>query len=824
MNSIQNIIQILFQTHDEIKKSIESNQYLATQQMLIQCQENAINMGNMIEEYEGEEFVTVSYIEQYCDALYDVYQEVDSKCANANKVFKYLKRQLLKVENSIKNDIYIKQEVVFLPYKASMWDSLESIWMAANEDPSCETYVIPVPYYDKDHHGSFCKMHYEGNEFPQYVPITNYESFDFVKHHPDIIYIHNPYDNYNYVTSVHPFFYTQNLKKFTDNLIYIPYFVLNEITPEDDATIEEIKHFCTVPGVYNSDRVIVQSESMRQVYIKVLTQEIGKNTEKIWKKKILGIGSPKFDKVVNTNKNDIEVPPDWLKKIQKTDGSWKKIIFYNTGISSLLENNEKMLIKIKSVLSIFKLNQDKVVLLWRPHPLIEATVSSMRPQLWIEYEKIVDQYREEDWGLYDDSVDVHRAIKLSDAYYGDASSIVQMYQITGKPLLMQNVVILDYETKLELSDAIKIDNEIWFYPFGKLFVLDIQSKQIKKYYEIPYSEEYSEFGRFSTMIYMNRTIYLIPYIDKKLLLFDIDSEKFTYIEINHKWIQNKQRLFRCANTYNKYLFMLGADIPIIVRLDTTNNSIHYICDWFEKIKDLIFNVDDVYFSQQSVLLDHKLFVPFCNANAVLELNCVTLETTIHKLGDENEGYCGICYSDGFMWLMPRNHGKLVKWNVVSNEISKLNISDGEKVYVGIVNQKNRKLILSRSRVKEKKGLGSITENIIELEGSYTFVHDDYNIQIYYENISGTLFLYDKIADRLDKLEVVVDWKYLGLYKILCDNKRMLRETRDINGLQLIETVLQREVIGNCDKYKDRTNYGKSIHVTNLKEAGKSRCV
>ncbi|MDE7477383.1 MAG: CDP-glycerol glycerophosphotransferase family protein, partial [Lachnospiraceae bacterium] len=247
------------------------------------------------------------------------------------------------------------------------------------------------------------------------------------------------------VTSVHPFFFSDNLKKFTDKLIYIPYFVLGEIKPDEDEKIEGMKHFCTVPGVYNADKVIVQSEDMRQVYIKVLMDASNDHSEaarKYLEDKILGLGSPKFDKVANTKKEDIEMPKEWLKIIRKPDGSWKKIIFYNTSIAGLLHHNEKMIAKMKYVFQVFKENQDEVALLWRPHPLIKATVESMRPQLWIEYDQLVKKYLEEGWGIYDDTADIDRAIEISDAYYGDASSVVQLYQQTGKPIMMQNVDIV----------------------------------------------------------------------------------------------------------------------------------------------------------------------------------------------------------------------------------------------------------------------------------------------------------------------------------------------------------------------------------------------
>ena len=49
-------------------------------------------------------------------------------------------------------------------------------------------------------------MRYEGEYFPDEIPITKYDEFDFEKHNPDIIMIHNPYDQYNPGISVHPVF------------------------------------------------------------------------------------------------------------------------------------------------------------------------------------------------------------------------------------------------------------------------------------------------------------------------------------------------------------------------------------------------------------------------------------------------------------------------------------------------------------------------------------------------------------------------------------------------------------------------------------------
>ena len=69
----------------------------------------------------------------------------------------------------------------------------------------------------------------------------------------------------------------------------------------------------------------------------------------------------------------------------------------------------------------------------------------MRPHLWYEYEKLVKEYREAGWGIYDDSADMNRAIALSDAYYGDPSSVVQLCQERGMFVIIQDV---DETTKL----------------------------------------------------------------------------------------------------------------------------------------------------------------------------------------------------------------------------------------------------------------------------------------------------------------------------------------------------------------------------------------
>lgn len=439
---IEELAEEMEQAHEQVKKYMEQNYIQSAVELLEECQKAAISLGTMIENLEDEGHPTVSFLEEYCELIFQIHEKLTgTEKISPAKANKRLRQQMIRIANSIRNDIRVRREAVFLPYKASMWDSLESVWQAADADPDCDAYVIPIPYYDKGPDGSLQEMHYEAELYPEYVPVIKYDAFDFEAHRPDMIFIHNPYDAANFVTSVHPFFYSDNLKRFTDNLIYIPYFVLREIEPDDIEAVKNIEHFCMVPAILHADKAIVQSEKMRQAYIKALSETAGEESRKVWEEKILGLGSPKFDKIETTESGNFKLPESWLKIIEKPDGSHKKIILYNTSVTALLKNNEKMLEKMKSVFRVFRENQDEAALLWRPHPLTHATINGMRPRLWMAYEKLQKQYIEEEWGIYDDSAELDRAIAVSDAYYGDASSLVQLFQKTGKPVMVQNVEI-----------------------------------------------------------------------------------------------------------------------------------------------------------------------------------------------------------------------------------------------------------------------------------------------------------------------------------------------------------------------------------------------
>lgn len=339
------------------------------------------------------------------------------------------------IEVELNSKIICKREILFMPYQVSMWDSLESIWIAAKQDKEVECLVMPIPYFDIVDGKVQGELHYDGNQYPPYVPIVNYQEYDFEEHMPDVVFIHNPYDQYNSVTRIPEKFYSSNIKKYIKKLVYVPYYVTEEDGPSDLS--------CIMPGVLYSDYVVVQGGKVYERFCKKYTEYIEKNNlqDKFRSAdmKFLPLGSPKFDKLLNMHIEVADLPDQWKRKIYKKDGSTKKIIFYNTTIASFLQNADAMIKKIDSVFTFFATQKEEVVLLWRPHPLLLKTINSMRPNYKNVYFKKIEYFKEQEWGIFDETADPDLAMSVSDAYYGDMSSLLTVYKMTGKPILIQNI-------------------------------------------------------------------------------------------------------------------------------------------------------------------------------------------------------------------------------------------------------------------------------------------------------------------------------------------------------------------------------------------------
>ena len=428
-DQILGIIENIHTIHQRIREKLGQKEYDTVQTAFSDCQEAAIQLGEAIEQIEGEGTEAVGYLEHYCENIYQI--STQKEVVLPKTAYKDLESALIKAENAVKH-MPIEKVAVFLPYKASMWDSLESVWKAVNDDSEWTSLVIPIPYFKKNRDDSLGEMQYEGADFPSYVPIVDWQQCLLEEVQPEVIFIHNPYDQYNFVTTIHPYFYASKIRQYTNKLVYIPYFVhRNDMVKED---------YCILPGTLYADVVVLQSEKVRAQYIKYFSEALPELVEKLGKQvieqKFRALGSPKLDV---SDINETAIPDEWIPFLEKD----KKILFFNTHLSGLMkEKSKRFLKKLDWIFNYFQKRKD-VVLLWRPHPLMVETAESMNPEAVEPYLQLVKRYRQEQIGIYDDSKDLHRAIHLSDAYYGDASSVVELFRHQGKPVMIMRLDVID---------------------------------------------------------------------------------------------------------------------------------------------------------------------------------------------------------------------------------------------------------------------------------------------------------------------------------------------------------------------------------------------
>ena len=635
--SAKEMIDLLSRAHESVYKVLSDSSFgrdslEAITNLLTGCQTIAINIGNLIEESEGEGFVTVKYLEDYCELVYSINEESQANSGNdnPNKIYKKLNKMLLKIENSLKHDIPLRREAVFLPYKASMWDSLESVWEAADADPDCDAYVIPIPYFDKNPDGSVREEHYEADLFPENVPITHYSEYDFGQHHPDMIFIHNPYDYGNLVTTIHPFFYAENMKKVTDCLVYIPYFATS-------GGMSESRAWCPVYDYV--DYIVIQHESYRKYYSPEIPEE-----------KFLPLGSPKFDKVIQKCQNPPQLSPEWKQKI-----SGKKVLFYNTSLSGMLDNTAQFLRKMQYVFEIFK-EHPEFCLLWRPHPLFESTLYAMRPKCIEVYNALKQDFLKQEKWIYDDTPSVEDTIAICDGYIGDGgSSIVALFGVAGKRIFILDNSINCFNSNtpwarlLYSKQSKNTENDIGIsYALTEENVLYKLCGEYKyeKYMDICDSVMSYAYGNIYSW---NKKIIISPCLEQDIVI--IDEEK----HIDRIPLEQGGKAWQFSNSYfeNGKLILVPHDYKALVIVDMETLEISYFYDVISFIK----SVDEAgsHYGVSWVYGDHLYITDsFCNQCMRININTFRRELFDINLGIEGKNSvvldkkneCWIIHVDG----------------------------------------------------------------------------------------------------------------------------------------------------------------------------------
>ncbi|MBR3834112.1 MAG: LicD family protein [Lachnospiraceae bacterium] len=419
-----------------VEGGVEGKLYDEVLAILPECQQLAIDLGTLIESVKGENnlcsAIVVSSLEQFCEALFGVYEiltaEADIKGDLLSKQLVNLRETFSVVVQEVSSQIIEKKEILFVTTGHKQWRGFESLYAAASAEAENDIYVVPVPLLWKNGYGQVTMTDDEiiaavkSEAYPEYVKLTAWSSYSLELHHPDIIFIQDPYDGENGCLTIPSQFYAKNLQKYTEKLIYVPPYVVEEFGQRDTTALYNMKHYVTAPGVVCADNVIVQSEHMRKLYVDKLTEFAGGDTKAIWEEKLLALGLPVMD----------------VEYADKKDSQDKRILFC-LGCNDLSESEVDFVSKLQDKLAVFKANHDKLQVGICMYP------ADIEQWNMVDEENVVSRVVEaikelsiEPWCFIVDvsQMDMIDIARDFDAYYGCSSPLVHMFNCEQKPVML----------------------------------------------------------------------------------------------------------------------------------------------------------------------------------------------------------------------------------------------------------------------------------------------------------------------------------------------------------------------------------------------------
>lgn len=274
--------------------------------------------------------------------------------------------------------------IAFLPYKKSMWNSMESVYEECKA-AGAMAFCIPIPYYRLKGHKEIERIDSDQNLFKDAAETSLLQKVAW-----DFVVIHYPYDNNNLVTRMLPTYHTAELRNY-GKVVYIPYSCTN------------MRQLRVQPGIANVDYVFLGSDAEAISFIDEW-KDIGVD----FTGRVFGYGSPKMD------------------AMQKLDSGFTTLIINSLG--PFLITPMKRIGMYRD--AIQEEIQTKMVI-FRPHPLLRQTIKALRPDVENEYNRFLEWVKQVG-GIVDESEDLEGALASADYLISDPSSVLEMWVSAGR--------------------------------------------------------------------------------------------------------------------------------------------------------------------------------------------------------------------------------------------------------------------------------------------------------------------------------------------------------------------------------------------------------
>lgn len=429
------LISSLETLHAHILTLIDKGKITEAAAILEKCQEIAITVGTAIDQEQGEGTPTVKYLEDYCEFIYNIHEKLLAKSAiNIHQEGKQFANLYDSIKNSYNNDISRRREILFVPVHAKDWYYLNPLYEKYISEENTDVYVMPANFSERSDDGGMLTSKSDYGSFPSHLPLVRSKDYDLNRHHPDVIIIQNPFDEYESGFTVHPFFYAANLYRYTEKLIYCQSFSLDNIEEKDGKALINAKKYVITPGVVLSDEIYVPNENMKSVYTRLLSSLPG-NNETEWNDKIKILPAPELKR---------DVPEETSKEIsdkipsKKISDMGKPFLLFHVADGDYI-SCKNVFEKIKHSIELFADAKEKLDIFWVEDTKTSDNIKQLSQKLYEEYEAIKKDFADIKIGTITHLNDVINLIPDAAGYYGSAGYLMNLCVRAGIPTMVWDI-------------------------------------------------------------------------------------------------------------------------------------------------------------------------------------------------------------------------------------------------------------------------------------------------------------------------------------------------------------------------------------------------
>ena len=308
--------------------------------------------------------------------------------------------------------------VLFIAELGEKWDAMDSVYKAMKKRDDVIVDVVLQPIFRAVQLPDGSQRNdviYNDYLSPMGIDHILYKDYDMDKIRPDITFFSQPYENCTI-----DMFWPDNMAKYT-RLVYLTYGTAysfhQDIQPASFGAYfkSRTEQLCW--------KIPCQSDQMLEHYKKNASHK-GNN--------VIVTGLAKWDYPVNISRENTPCPKEWEDLIKD-----RKVFLWNTHFILGNPSNGSQILSPKGLefLKIFQENKD-IALIWRPHPMTVPVLKVYNPEMLGIYYNLVNIVESSDNMTMDTNTGYAPAFAWSDALISDISTIIPMYILTKKPLLL----------------------------------------------------------------------------------------------------------------------------------------------------------------------------------------------------------------------------------------------------------------------------------------------------------------------------------------------------------------------------------------------------